>query len=152
MSVPSPDEVQLWLEWSGERLMALRVSGLHPQEFRSFWPQYADDPLTAYGYTSPRLRIPPPSAAEIPLMDEIIALILIIPDPIQRQILQARSLIRPLSGTYLYSWSKIARKIHSERRRVKVLHGQGLGVIAGATPCLQVEKIRIGTGLSPSET
>lgn len=142
---PTPDEVRLWLEWAGLRIMSLPIS-TKPDGFRTSMPEYLEDIRTAYGYTGIRLRIPAPSSTEIPLMDEINTLVLIIPNQLQRRVIQARALINPRSGAYMNTWTKIAHMVHLERRRVKVLHERGLGIIALGITNEQVIKIRAGIG------
>ncbi len=57
-SSPSPLEIQSWLEWAGGRMLSIQVHGAWPSAYRSFWPDYPDDQITAYGYTPSRMRAP----------------------------------------------------------------------------------------------
>lgn len=139
---PDPSEVQSWLEWAGERLLALPVHGTHPASYRSFWPDYPLDVATAYGYTAACFHPPAPGKAEIPLIDEIYAIIALTPDHPQRRLLQARSLVAPLNGRYLYSWTKLAEVFHRDRRAVKRTHYSGLCVIAAQVPANSVARFR----------
>ena len=93
----SPSELQSLLEWAGQKLLSLPVPKVKPSGYQSFWPDYPDDMNTAYGYTGIRFRPPRPSSDEIPIMDEILNLILLVDDPLIRKILQSRSLITTLS-------------------------------------------------------
>ncbi len=147
-----PQEVQLWLEWAGERMLSIRVQGTRPSSFRSSWPDYADDPHTAYGYNGPSLRFPSPSAQDISLMDEVLGLINLCPQDLQRRVLQARALIKPSNGQHLYSWSKIAVKIHSDHRTVKNLHQRGLEAVAWRVPVVVLLRVRVSLGSGPSES
>ena len=144
----SPNEVRLWLEWAGERLLTLQVSGTKPQSYRSFWPDYPDDPNTAYGYTGLQLRTPSPSSPDISLMDEVLNLVLLTPIILQRRVINARALVHPLNGRHLYSWTKIAKLIHSTPWTVKDLHKRGLGIIAIKVSPSVVNHVRLelGTG------
>ena len=101
---------------------------------RTFWPDYAQDKNTAYGYTDERLRAASPSGLEITLMDEILLLPEFIDDPLQRRIVGARSLVTPISQRHLYSWRKIAYMLHMDSRRVARLHHNGLGEIVECLP------------------
>jgi len=132
-------EVQRWLEWAGGQILTMPVNGTRPQSYKSLWPDYPDEKHTAFGYTGNRLRPPTPQGYEIELMDEILALIHLVPNQTTRRVLQARSLVLPLNGRHLYSWSRIAQLIHSNRQSVAHWHRQGLGTIAD-----RVEKADIG--------
>lgn len=148
MDPPTPIEVQSWLEWAGERMLSIQVRGTHPGGYRSFWPDYPDNAATAYGYNGPSLRFPSPSARDVSLMDEVFDLILLVPIELQRSILQARALIRPSNGQHLYSWNKIAVRIHSDHRTVKSMHRKGLETIASRVTPEVVVHVR-SSGLSP---
>ncbi len=143
-----PKEVQSWLEWAGVRLLSLQVPRAHPQGFRSYWPDYPHDKNTAYGYTNIRLRPPPPSKDDIPLIDEIFSLILLTPNIIERRVLNSRALIRPINQRYLYSWRKIALMIASDPKTAKSIHRKGLEKIAAEVARDRVGHFRIHLGLN----
>ena len=130
MAKLTPSEVQTWLEWAGERLLALPVNGTKPSSYRSFWPDYPDDPNTAYGYTGEKFRIPAPPPDQIRLVDDILALIILEPSKHKRRVLQARSMISPLNGRHLYSWGRISKLLCTSRYIVTAWHNQGLSHIA----------------------
>lgn len=140
----TPGEIREWLAWAGGKLMTLEVKGTEPGGFRTFWPDYPDNRFTAYGYTGERLRPPPPGSSEIPLMDQILNLVLLVPNPTARRILNARALVHPLNGRNLYSWAKIGVLIHSDRRAVRNLHQKALEIIAAKIPSTVVRSIRAG--------
>lgn len=142
MSSASPSEIQFWLEWAGARLLSIHINGTKPGQYRSFWPDYPDDAKTAYGYTNERFRIPSPNSSEISLMDEILQTILLTPVVVQRRIIGLRILIFPLSGRNLYSWTRIASIIHSERRAVKHQFEIGIKTITKNIPDEKVKNIR----------
>lgn len=130
------DNIQSWLEWAGKSLLLLPVKGCKPASYRSFWPDFPPDPNEAYGYNQQSLKLSPPSAEEIGKMDLVFELILLIPDERIRRIIQARSLVAPLSGKYIWSWARIGRLIHLDRRSVRRLHYQGLVYISKhSDPC-----------------
>jgi hypothetical protein len=135
----TPQEIKHFLEWAGQRILALPARNLYPQNFRSFWPDYPDDKHTAYGYSNTKLRPPAPSKDEIPLVDEILQLVLMVPIEKQRRILNARALISPINGRYLFPWSKISVLLRSDPRTIKTLHRKGLEFIA-----IRVEDERVG--------
>lgn len=139
---PTPNEVRLWLEWAGERLMALQVSGVRPQEYRSFWPDYPDE-QTAYGYTNPEFRIPTPSSQDITLMDEIFDLVKNCSLQSTRRVLQKRALVHPISGRYKVSWTELAVYYHVDRKTVKRWHQAGLIEILEGVPLLKLGRISL---------
>lgn len=127
---PSPEELCLWFEWAGEKLLSLKVARVKPQEPRALWPEFKQDPFTAYGYTEEQLRPSTPGAKEIQLMDQILELLNLEPQTLNRRILSVRLLVRPLNGRYLYSWSRIAQLVKLDRRGVKFRHQKALENIA----------------------
>lgn len=144
--LPNPDEIRSWLEWAGEKLLSMKIHGAYPASYRSFWPDYADDPHTAYGYTDNQLRTPPPGKYEIPLMDEILLLPQICELVPTRRILHARLLVYPLSGDYKYSWRKLAIQYHADSKTVKRWHERGLQEIIAKTPSFKLHRISLSLG------
>lgn len=147
---PNPLEIQSWLEWAGGRMLAIQVHGAWPSSYRSFWPDYPDDQVTAYGYTPSRMHAPALNSSEVVLMDEILSLISLTPVILQRRILNARALVHPLNNRHLYSWATIAALIHSERRAVKLLHKKGLETIAQSVPTSALRYFRSVLSSGPS--
>lgn len=142
MAAASPTEVKKWLEWAGASLLSLPVSSTRPHGFRSFWPTYADDVSTAYGYTTPRTRPVPPSSVDISLMDSIFDLILLVDQRRTRRILQARALVSPVNGRHIYHWTTIAVLVRSNRRDVAAEHKWGLKIIADKVDLASVARFR----------
>ena len=134
----TPEELQLWLEWSGSKLLAMNIRSPFPKEPNSAWPEFASDATLAYGYSGERLRPAHPSSFEIELMDKLLALPSFIKDVNARKIVNARAMVAPISNRYLYSWSKIAFMLHTDKRLVRRLHHRGLCEIVSH---LQQEKI-----------
>ena len=120
------EEIREWLEWGGSKLLSLRVPSPFPKSFHTAWPDFPQNPFTAYGYTAERLRPPVPTSREIVLMDEILRLPALVSDPLPRRIIHARSLVTPIAPRYLYSWAKIARLLHLDRRTVAGFYLRGL--------------------------
>lgn len=148
--LPNPSEVQSWLEWAGGRMLSIQVHGARPSSYRSFWPDYPDDQSTAYGYTPARMRAPSLNSSEVVLMDEILSLVSLTPNILQRRILNARALVHPLNNRHLYSWAKIAILIHSERRAVKLLHKRGLEILSQSVPSPVLYRVRSSLFFGPS--
>lgn len=146
MNQITPDEVRLWLEWAGGKMLSIEVRNTRPGSYRSFWPDYPDDKFTAYGYSGERLYPGRPNSYEISLMDEVLNLVVLIPLPLTRRIINARSLVHPLNNRYLYSWSRIAEIIHSDRRMVKRQHRRGLEEISCAVGSEIVNRVRGSLG------
>lgn len=136
------EELQLWLEWAGMRLLSLNLPSPYPQEPKVSWPAFAQDHRTAYGYTGERLRAARVSDREITLMDEILPLTALISDVNIRRIVNARLLVTPLSNRYLYSWNRIAFMLHTDRRRVARLFSKGLEEIVMRLCSEKVDAIR----------
>jgi hypothetical protein len=120
------EEIREWLEWSGSKLLSLRSPSPGPKSFRSAWPDFPQSSFTAYGYTAERLRPPVPTSREIALMDEILLLPALVSDPLYRRIIHARSLVTPIVPRYLYSWAKLARLLHLDRRTVSNFYLKGM--------------------------
>lgn len=141
-----PLEVRKWLEWAGQRLLSLRERSPAPQGYRSFWPDYADEIDKAYGYNALRLRAALPTGKEISLMEEVLDLVVLIPDITARRIVHSRALVAPVSGRYLLSWAKLAHALHSSPRRMVLLHRAGLRTIAEKVPLDKADAIRKALG------
>lgn len=139
---PTPEEIQLWLEWAGEILLSLRVNGVYPQQFRSFWPDYPDDILTAYGYTPERTTRVVPSAQDVSLSDKVLGLIPLVLNTRTRRIIHMRSLISPIRSSHIYSWSRIAQILHSNRAEVKTQYDRGLAIVSSKISLSDVSYIR----------
>lgn len=138
----SPEEVKLWLEWAGAKLLSLQISSPKPKPPGSAWPEYARDARSAYGYSGERLRPATPRAKEIELMDEILIFPSLIRDDNSRKIVNARALVTPLSNRYLYSWPKLAFMLHTSRHHVIRLHYLGLLEITSRAAPEKVDAVR----------
>jgi len=123
------EEIKTWLEWSGAKLLAMRIASPAPKGVRNAWPEYATLPDDAYGYTKNTLRAAIPSRFDITLMDEILLLPALIPDVLIRRIIHSRALVAPVSGKYLYSYETVAKLLYTDRKTIARLHGKGLKII-----------------------
>lgn len=142
MTQASPEEIRTWLEWAGSKLLAMSISSPKPRGPHTSWPAFADDAKVAYGYTGERLRPPLPRSYEIELMDKILLFPMLIPDITVRRIVHSRALVTPVSNRYLYSWTKIAFMLHTDRRRVVRLHFSGLCEIERRLSPEKVDAVR----------
>lgn len=138
----APEDIRLWLEWAGGKLLSMSIPSPAPRGMHNAWPEYADDHRRAYGYTGERLRASLPRAKEIELMDEILALPSLVTDVTIRRVLNARALVTPISQRYLYSWTKIAFMLHTDRKRIVRLHFMGLCEIGRRLAPAKADAIR----------
>ena len=136
-----PPELTSWLEWAGSKLLSLSVKSPFPAGYRSNMPHYVPDRWD-YGKERERFKPARPTSEDIGLMDEILLLPGKITDHNQRFLVNARALVRPVARTYLYSWTKLAIKLHTDRRKVVRLHHQGLRQIIAKLPTEQVYTFR----------
>lgn len=130
-----PEQLQWWLEWAGGRLMAMPSVGLRPADFHVAWPDYNLEKFQVLEFRGQmRISAMAPSAAEIPIMDQILSLPLADSDPKRRRVLQLRALVNPVTGRYIHQWLGIAKILESDRRQVKRWHEKGLSVVAENAP------------------
>lgn len=120
----------------------MNLSSPLPKGPRVSWPAFAQDHRTAYGYTNERLRASHVTGYEITLMDEILPMVVLIKDINVRRIVNARILVTPLGNRYVYTWSRIAYMLHSDRRRVARLYNNGLNEIIRRLSAEKVDAIR----------
>ena len=140
-----PEELQTWLEWAGQRLVALPANGIRPARPRVFWPDYAQDRfqvLEFRGKIGLSMRAAAPAASEIPFVDEILLLPNACAKIPSRRVLHARALINPLNGRNLYNWTVLAERLHMDRRSVKRLHERALEEAARLAEPPRVCRIR----------
>ena len=142
MDRAEPAELRIWLEWAGGKLLAMRLASGAPAEYRSFWPDYADDYASAYGYTAETLRAPRVLPNEVAIMEAILRLPSLAREERVRRILHRRALVAPVSGHYIHSYTKIARELHLDARLVARLYNKGLAELAKRTPRRQAHAIR----------
>lgn len=130
---PPPDRefIIARLEEAGAAMLALQVRGTHPAGLRAAWPEVVRQFSEAYGYSDSVLRPPVPTAARISRMDEALGWIELIPGDkfVLKRIVGARSLVSPLTGKNLYSWSRLAKLLHADRRAVTRWYEEGVKLI-----------------------
>jgi hypothetical protein len=142
MTSTSVEEIRIWMEWAGAKLLAMHISSPLPREPHTAWPTFAQDARQAYGYTGERLRAAMPRSVEIALMDEILLFPGLIKDLTTRRIVHARALVTPISNRHLYSWTKLAFMLHTNRHRVARLHGLGLHEVCQCLPLEKADAVR----------
>jgi hypothetical protein len=127
----APAELQFWLEWAGGKLMAMQIRGTRPSGYRSYWPDFKAEGFNhGYGYTGERLRPQAPNSEQIDLMDQILTLPNLVSDITARRIISARMVITPVSGRYIYTWTRLAQILHTDRRIVRRKFDDGLTTLA----------------------
>jgi hypothetical protein len=136
-----PEELKIWLEWAGGKLLCMRLSRAGPAGYGSFWPDYADE-SSAYGYTEATMRVPSVAPKEVAMIDQILSLPLLVDDLTIRRIIHRRALIAPLSGHYVYSYGKIAEEFHLDPRLAARKYLIGLKQICRRLPARQATAIR----------
>lgn len=141
MTVFAPSEVKDWLEWAGQRMLVMSVGRTKPAGYRVYWPDFAPDPIVAYGYHNAQARLSKPSAREIPVVDEILGLVVVIPDRTRRRIVSSRALVRPVSGRPIFGWQRLGRLLHVDSRTIKRLHAKGLQEICDLGPEAKMRQI-----------
>lgn len=124
-------ELSSWLEWAGQILLSMRIDSPFPKEPRGSWPDYLKDveeELKTFANDKPRLSLP--SSHQISLMDKIYELVSLEKDFYFRRLLHSRSLVAPLTGRHIVSWTKLAQRLSSDRRKVSRDHAKALEVLA----------------------
>lgn len=148
----SPNELNTWLSWAGEKLLGMSLKNPAPGTAQSTWPkimlqeELVEPPP---GETTP-IKFPRPTGEEISLMDQILTLPSLATDIWQRQILHARCLTNPISHRPIYSWPKLAKKLHLSVEQAKYLHKKGLINVAKLAPYEKVCRIRFAYSLLTS--
>lgn len=141
-ATPTPDLISDWLEWAGVRLLAQPTNKIKPAGPKVIWPDFAQEVFQVLDFRSGNLlRASPPSAPEIPIMEEILLLPNLCAKVETRRILHARCLLNPLSYRHINSWTKIARLVHSNRESVRLDHQKGLLEVARKIPPPKVCRI-----------
>lgn len=141
------DELRVWLEWAGARLVAMPGNRVAPKQTRVLWPDYAQDIWEVTEFrNNQRIRISGPTSAEIPIMEEILLLPNICEWVKIRRVIHARSLIHPFTERHLYSWDRIAKKLETHPVTARRWYKKGLNeIVIKANPqkvCLIADFIR----------
>jgi hypothetical protein len=140
--VVEPDDVRILLEWAGIRLLSMRITSPVPQGFRSYWPDYAADAAEAYGYTRETMRAAAVGPKEITIMDQILTLPSLITDIPTRRIVHKRSLVTPVSGRYVFSYTRLAKDLSIDARLAARLYLKGVAEIGRRIPKQQAYAIK----------
>jgi len=140
---PDPLEVDTWLCWAGKCLLAMPSARVKPQEYRSYWPDVVQElnKFERLNHGERRKQPSGPTKDDIPIMDQILLLPNLCEDVEIRRVLRLRSLIHPLRDNHVYSWTRIAKVLHSDRRAVARLYDKGLEETADKIDYMSVRKI-----------
>jgi hypothetical protein len=132
----TPDELRVWLEWAGARLIAMPGGRIGPANYKVYWPEFSQETFQVLEFRKiAPLRASAPSKDEIPLVDEILTFPSVCKDIYTRRVLHVRALVHPVNHRYLYKWTRIAELLHTDRQTVRNWHAKGLReVVAKADP------------------
>lgn len=123
----TPNELQMWLEWAGIRLIAMPGGRIGPATYRVFWPDYETDKYQVLDKRSIRpVRVVPPNGKEIPLVENILLLPNLCEKDFTRRILHVRALLHPVNMRHLYPWKRVAEAVQMKESNAKYYHKIGL--------------------------
>lgn len=127
----SPLLVSRRLEMAGETLLAMRTKHPGPAAHGSSMPDIVRDFRESYGWSNEPVRAAIPSSADITRMEATYAWLQFIPQNrhVLRRIVSARSLIHPVTGRQVITWTRLARLIGCDPRAIRRWHEQGIGII-----------------------
>lgn len=133
---PTPDELQIWLEWAAAKLIAMPAGRLKPTEPRAFWPDYSQDKFQILEFRrSLKIRALAPSAAEIPVMDAIVLLPNLCTEEPVRKVVHWRAQIHPIRRSHLLTWTWISTRLDVRAYTAKRWHQKGLEeILVKASP------------------
>ena len=122
------DYVRYRVHLAGKTLCAIpdRGPSLH-MRVQSLEVQNAVDEAAAEGRMVARWAA---TAKDIALMDEVMpAWFQLIPDLTMRRAVSLRSLVSPVTDREIYSWTRLARTLHSDNVRVQKMWARGIDLI-----------------------
>lgn len=147
----TPETLEYWLEWAGARLIAMPGKHIGPEPYRVIWPDFSQETFQVLQFRKgTSLRANAPTNAEIPLVDEILLFPNYCSRINHRRIIHVRSLIHPVNGRNLYSWSRIAKLFHSNPQNIKRMYNSGMNEVCDKLPQSKVCLIASTLGLTPS--
>ena len=142
MTSLTPQELQVWLEWAGARLIAMPGARPGPNGTKVIWPEYAQELFQVIEFRpGMRIRAPIPSAEDITLTEEILVLPAFCEYAKARRTIRLRTLMHPVHERHIYSWADIAKKLEIDRKTAASLYSRGLREIARKVPCQQARRI-----------
>jgi len=142
MTLLTPAELQIWLEWAGARLIAMPGRRIGPAAPKVIWPDYSQETFQVLEHRGAMsVKVAAPSSKEIPIVDEILILPNVCSRDYVRRVLHVRSLVHPLNGRYLYKWTRIAELLDVKPRTIKMWHRQGLEEVVDKADPVVVKKI-----------
>ncbi len=131
----TPQELQVWLEWAGARLIAMPGGRIGPAKTRVIWPEYAQETFEVLDFrTALPIRAAAPSSKEIPIVEEILLLPNVCAHDYTRRVLHARSLVHPINGRYLYKWTRISALLEVKAHTARRWYKEGLDEVIRKAP------------------
>jgi len=139
--MPDSEQLQVWLEWAGARLIAMPEPRIKPAQPRVIWPDYHQDQQEITDFRGKlSLRAGAPAKHEVAMVDKILLLPNVIELPMVRRVVHVRSLVHPINYRHLYSWKRISKLLSTSPWLVKKWHGKGLcEIIRKTRPNLMTE-------------
>jgi len=118
------------LEEAGRTLLALPHRGYSPR-LAQVRLDVIHDAMEAYGWTTARVRLPPPEPGAISRMDEAFSWLGLIPQSrfVLRSIVAARALVHPISERHLFSWRKLGERLGADHKAIQRWHAEGIRLI-----------------------
>lgn len=138
----SSEILERWLFWAGAKLIAMPAERIKPAQPKAIWPDYAIDRYQILEFRQKiKVRIPPPSNDEIPIMDEILLFPNLCEFVNRRRVIHLRLLTNPVSGNPINSWEKISRILRTSVPRTKRFYYSGITEIGGKLSNEKIAKI-----------
>lgn len=149
MATVEPSELESWLEWAGQRLIAMPGRRVGPSEGAGWWPDFSQDIFEVVQFRARiGLRIAAPGPNEIGLMEDILLLpnYILVTDEVytrrMRKTVRKRTLLHPITGRRLYNWRRIADELETSGYQVKRYYTRGIERICTTAPWVVTNRIR----------
>lgn len=134
--------LERWLFWAGAKLIAMPSERIKPAEPKAIWPEYGIDRFQVLEFRNKlRVRIPPPSNDEIPIMDEILLFPNLCEAVNRRRAIHLRLLTNPITLNPINSWNKIAAKLHTSVPKAKRFYYSGITETLAKLPDCRIARI-----------
>ncbi|NHN83652.1 hypothetical protein GOB93_03230 [Acetobacter musti] len=127
---PAVDQVEEWLEEAGMTLATLRMKDLRPAGVRINWPDIVNDPDDLGWLRDSDEFLPPPTADAIARMDIALGWVSLLNDRRQRDVVNRRLIVNPLSGKHRWEWRKLGRLLGVHHQTAQAWHRRACEVIA----------------------
>lgn len=144
----SPSELETWLEWAGQRLIAMPGARVGPKDASAAkWPDFSQDIWEVVDFrVRIALRVVAPNGYEIGLMEAILDLPNLIGtndderSQTIRKIVRRRTLLHPITGRHLFTWTAMAKRYGVSPFIVRSRYEAGLLQV-----CRRIERPRAQT-------